>query len=300
MTDANQSDMRKIIERQCSRDLDPAVVALADAARAQLGGSVAAVLAYGSCLRGVSTRESLVDLYVLVTSYGDAHASRAAQIANRILPPNVYYLEADHLGDTLRAKVAVVSLDQFASKVRNTTQNPYFWARFAQPCTIAFANDETTREQVVDALCRAVETFLESASGLSSEPLDISDLWVTGLRATYATELRPEDTSRAQSIVAADPGHYRELGEAWRRAGGTLNAGGAARSWFWRRLTGKTLTVLRLIKAAFTFQGGADYIAWKIARHSNVTIDVKPWHRRHPILAAIALSPHLYRKGGFR
>ncbi len=65
-------------------------------------------------------------------------------------------------------------------------------------------------------------------------------------------------------------------------------------------LTGKGWSVLRLIKAAFTFQGGADYIAWKIERHSGEKIILTDWQRRHPIIAGLLLLPALLRKGAIR
>jgi hypothetical protein len=70
--------------------------------------------------------------------------------------------------------------------------------------------------------------------------------------------------------------------------------------WRRRRILGKLLSALRLAKAAFTFQGGADYIAWKIARHAGVEIRLGPWQRRHPLLAAPGLFWRLYRARAFR
>jgi hypothetical protein len=60
------------------------------------------------------------------------------------------------------------------------------------------------------------------------------------------------------------------------------------------------LTVARLAKASFTFAGGVDYLAWKISRHSGVPIEVKPWQRRWPLLAAITLLPRLLKRGAIR
>jgi hypothetical protein len=71
----------------------------------------------------------------------------------------------------------------------------------------------------------------------------------------------------------------------------------AQRAWASRRRRGKLLSVLRLLKAAFTFAAGADYLAWKISRHSGVEVKLKPWQRRHPILGALVLLPALLRKG---
>src|SRR3546814_3014928 len=59
--------------------------------------------------------------------------------------------------------------------------------------------------------------------------------------------------------------------------------------WALRRVQGKLLSVARLCKAAFTFQGGAEYLLWKIERHSGVSIALTPWQRRHPLLASTVL-----------
>jgi len=71
-------------------------------------------------------------------------------------------------------------------------------------------------------------------------------------------------------------------------------------SWFRRRAEGKMLSIIRLAKASFTFAGGADYIAWKINRHAGTDIQLKPWQRRWPLLAAISLLPQLLRSGAVR
>jgi hypothetical protein len=73
-----------------------------------------------------------------------------------------------------------------------------------------------------------------------------------------------------------------------------------AHGWARRRIEGKALSVLRLAKASATFAGGADYIAWKINRHAGTKIDLKPWQRRWPLLAAVSLLPRLLRSGAVR
>jgi hypothetical protein len=72
------------------------------------------------------------------------------------------------------------------------------------------------------------------------------------------------------------------------------------RGWLLRRLQGKILSLLRLIKAAFTFQGGADYIIWKLERHTGIPIEVTPEMRRHPLIYGWGLMWRLYRRGVFR
>ncbi len=71
-------------------------------------------------------------------------------------------------------------------------------------------------------------------------------------------------------------------------------------AWKLRSWQGKLLSVLRLLKATLTFEGGVDYILWKIERHSGVTVEVEPRLKRRPLLAMWVLSWRLYRKGGFR
>ncbi len=71
---------------------------------------------------------------------------------------------------------------------------------------------------------------------------------------------------------------------------------------WWRKMQrrGKWYSVLRLAKASATFTGGVDYIAWKINRHAGTQIQIKPWQRRWPLLAAISLLPRLLKSGAVR
>jgi len=72
--------------------------------------------------------------------------------------------------------------------------------------------------------------------------------------------------------------------------------------WAWRlRLVqGKGLSVLRLMKASFTFQGGVDYALWKIERHRGLRLEVSPFFRRHPLLALLFLGWKVLRLGGVK
>ena len=58
--------------------------------------------------------------------------------------------------------------------------------------------------------------------------------------------------------------------------------------------------MVRLAKASATYAGGAEYIAWKINRHAGTNIELAPWQKRHPLLAAISLLPRLLRSGAIR
>ena len=74
----------------------------------------------------------------------------------------------------------------------------------------------------------------------------------------------------------------------------------AEQRWAQLKRRGKWVSVLRLAKASLTFADGIDYLAWKINRHAGTKIVIKPWQRRHPIVAAFILVPRLLRQGAVR
>ena len=71
-------------------------------------------------------------------------------------------------------------------------------------------------------------------------------------------------------------------------------------AWSLRKLQGRLLHVLRLMKGLFTFSGGVDYILWKLERHSGVKVEVSDRVRKHPLIFGWGLVWRLYRRGAFR
>jgi hypothetical protein len=70
--------------------------------------------------------------------------------------------------------------------------------------------------------------------------------------------------------------------------------------WRRRRLHAKALFLLRILRNAVIFEGGVDYVLWKIQRHSGVSIDQAWRQKRHPLLALGAEAWRLYRARAFR
>jgi len=301
------------IESQIAMRAPDAVTALGEVLRGRFGRRALAVLFYGSCRRANDDAGGIVDLYVLVDDYHAAHGSFLPALANRLLAPNVYYLETPFAGRVARAKYAVVSMDQFE---RGTTHwfHPYLWGRFAQPCGLLFAIDEQVRRRVVRALAGAVATFAARTLPRLPAEFDAEALWTRGLRLTYAAELRSERPERVRALYADAAPELQALTralagkEGWTPtpSGGYRNP--AARSdrrwsalaWALRRLQGKALSILRLLKASFTFDGGLPYLAWKIERHSGVELQITPFMRRFPRLGALGAFWRTWRRGGFR
>jgi hypothetical protein len=74
----------------------------------------------------------------------------------------------------------------------------------------------------------------------------------------------------------------------------------AARAWRFRRLHAKSLFLLRILRNALIFEGGVDYVLWKIERHSGVVIDQAWRKKRYRLLALGAEAWRLYRARAFR
>src|SRR5688572_2598859 len=97
----------------------------------QHGQAILAALFYGSCLRQPGDQDRIVDLYLLADCYAGVHSIRSARIFNRILPPNVYYLEIPFEDRRIAAKYGIVTLRHFERLVGPATLQAYFWARFS-------------------------------------------------------------------------------------------------------------------------------------------------------------------------
>ena len=283
----------------------PSIVAVAEAARRRQGSGIAAVLFYGSCLRA-GNDEGIVDLYLLADSYDQVHGSRLMRILNRLLPPNVYYIETPFEGRTVRAKYALLTLAQFERLVERTTLQSYFWARFAQPTVVLWARTSAVQERVTQALAAAVATTAHETRLLLGPDAPRRGVWVRAFYEAYRTELRAESPERGLALYDTFAERYDAITGILfgREAAPPVEARNARRraerKWWRRRVVGKTLSVLRLMKSAFTFEDGATYLAWKIERHSGVSFELTPWQKRHPILASGRLFWRIYRAGGFR
>jgi hypothetical protein len=284
--------LRDLVAEELLTLVDAKVTAMASAIAAKHGPASRAVLFYGSCLRQKQLEGLMLDFYLIVSDYRAAYGNSWLAIANRLIPPNVFYFEHDGLV----AKYAVLSEADFYRLNGPETRNVSVWARFAQPSRLVWAADDEARSNSVAAITRAAPTLLAAAGQREGEqPLD---WWRRAFGLTYSAELRAERQGRSTSVVDTDRDRYERFsGPAIATIPALL---ARPSSWVRRRIEGKALSVIRLAKASFTFAGGVDYIAWKINRHAGTDIQIKPWQRRWPLLAAISLLPRLLRSGAVR
>jgi hypothetical protein len=179
--------------------------------------------------------------------------------------------------------------------------------------------NQNTQQQVVASLTQATITFISRVVPALSGNFDSQTLWSEGLGLSYRTELRPEKPGRALELYHADQTYYDALTEpalitmtadihtvadsqplSYHCTLTTQQRQIATIGWAVRRIQGKLLSVARLVKAIFTFQGGVDYIVWKIERHSGVNIEVTDKLRRFPLIFGWGVLWRLHRQGVLR
>jgi len=300
--------LRDLVAEELRTPVDPRVSAMAEAIAAKHAPASRAVLFYGSCLRQQQLEGLMLDFYLIVSDYRSAYPKRWLATANRLIPPNVFYFEHDGLV----AKYAVLSEADFARECGANAFTVSTAARFAQPARLVWSADAQAGSRVLDAVGSAAPTLLKWTLPLAGDESPEA-LWKRAFALTFAAELRAERLDRSYSIVDADPPRYDQFGlralQAIAESRGEVPEGevplskseARAKRW-WKKMQrrGKWYSVARLAKASFTFAGGVDYIAWKINRHAGTDIQIKPWQRRWPLLAAVSLLPRLLRSGAVR
>ncbi len=297
------SDLDSFIQKELAKAQPPAIMTAAAAIRKRFGSTAAAVLFYGSCLRAGETEGKILDFYVIVDDYREAYGNMPLAAANKILPPNVFYAETGAGGEIVRSKYAVLSMADLRFRTSDKCLNVSVWARFSQPACLVYARDAESRCAVTDAVSQACLTMIRAALPFVVERSSPSAIWQKAFSLTYGAELRSEGADKGRELYLLDQARYDAITPlilsalaGWR----PQTRARARRRWRLRRWNGKTVSILRLMKAAFTFDGGIDYIAWKVKRHSGVEIEITPWRRRHPVLAGALLFLRLRRRGAFR
>ena len=287
-------DLTQVLRGELARPAPAFATAFAQALAGEFKDP-AAVLFYGSALR-TGDRDGILDFYVLTRT------SPRRRGLKRGLWPDVSYREIQDGEGTLRAKIAAMPLEQFRRAAEGQGIDTTIWARFVQPAALVWSDGEDSERSVSEAMADAARTAGRFAAALGPAEGRPADFWTSLFRATYATEFRVERQGREKSLLEADPARYDErLLQAWAADGIEVLRGDGGellpqlsdeyharllRSWRLRQALGRPLNIVRLLKAAFTFEGAARYAAWKIERHTGLAVPLTPWRERHPILAA--------------
>ena len=297
MTDTRQAEaLNQRVTAALDADVRPEVAAFARMLGDEAGAL--AVLFYGSNLR-TGLLEGVLDFYVLLPGP-----------QQEWIWPRVSYREWQHGGETLRAKIATMSLDQFAKAASGQSRDTTIWARFVQPSALIWQANGAARDAVIGAVAAAVQTAARLAAALGPVTGTAGDYWRALFQATYRAEFRVEKAGREESILSVNAAHFDGLlplawqagGIAFTRDGDRFTpelsdaAGEKTRRWWQvRQRLGKPLNILRLAKATTTFEGAAAYAAWKLERHTGIALEVTPFREKHPLLAMPGAAFDLWR-----
>lgn len=280
-----------------NRPVPPDVAAFAARLASEAGAEAA--LFYGSNLR-TGSLDGVLDFYLLLPGPPE-----------RGIWPRVSYHEQPGTAGMLRAKAATMTLEKFAQAASGRLIDTTIWARFVQPGALVWCASDAARGKVGEAMRLAAMTAARLAVALGPPSGSEEEYWHALFAATYAAELRFESGGRAQSILAMNAAHFGGLlplalgaagigftqeGDAIAPAMPEAERRATLRWWRARRRAGKPLNILRLLRAAFTFEGAARYAAWKIERHTGIPIALTPWRERHPLLAAPVVLAAFWRE----
>jgi hypothetical protein len=306
-------DLLTTISTESAHPPAPHALALLAAIRARFGADLYGVLYYGSCRRSTAP-DGLLDFYVVID--GTTTLNRLEAWLLWLLPPNVYYVEVPFGAARVRSKYTVVRLDSFLRGTSGRWFHSYLWGRFSQPTSIVWARDAAAHAELVQSLYRASIVFLRRVLPLVGDRFSAADLWLAGLTASYRTELRSERPEKLQRLYGDEAGYLDAVTAAGAPLCGYADPDAAASgyrnplsatgrlpgraAWRIRRVTGTLLSFLRILKSAYTFEGGLDYAVWKLERQSGRRIVIPPYVRARPWRHAPGFFWRLYREGVFR
>jgi hypothetical protein len=307
------SELRGLVSAELAVDVRASVEWLAERIRADFGDAVLGVLFYGSCLRK-ETNEGVLDFWIVVDDYESAYSSgpsprRSHAFLNRIAAPNVYYLEIEHEGETLRTKYGLIDRRDFEVNTSLSARHSYVFARFAQPARLIACRDDAARAFLVGAIAEAIVTmvgrlvcFLPIRAGQIR--FRVGAFWQLAFRVTYDSERRPESEESIRGLYLADEDRYDEVAilavqiltarghfdtaTTHPRAidiGLSASKRGLQRfRWRMMRPWARAVGLTRLVKTAWTFGDWVPYALWKLERHTGRPLDVSERQRRHPFV----------------
>ena len=178
------------------------------------------MLFYGSALRD-DALDGVLDFYVLLDRSAPGPARGSPRYANRLLPPNVGYLEAAVDRPGLRAKYAVMTLAQFRRGGVDAVARHH--AVGALLAALRLRSSAQRGRSGRGARCGAPKPPSPPHAGRrcwGRRRVPAAAYWRALYQRTYAAELRVERSTRGADLLAGVEARYeRLLPAAWRAAG---------------------------------------------------------------------------------
>jgi hypothetical protein len=285
---------------------------------------VLGVLFYGSGLRD-QTDEGVLDFWVIVDDYDSAYQNRSHAILNHVAPPNVFYLEREYDGSTLRTKYGVIDRSAFEKGTSESAWHPYIWARFAQPARALACRDDEAEAILAIAVTDAIVTMVARLVCMLPSRgrffrFSLAAFWQEAFRRTYDSERRPEAEELIRGLYSVNAERYDQVATQallhLASQGQIANATAHPRSfsveistrarrngrirWRFMRSYARVLGLVRLAKTAFTFGEWVPYVLWKLERHTGRRIELSERQRKHPLIFAWPIILPLLRRRNLR
>lgn len=277
------------------------------------GDSTLAIIHYGSHAHRSDARpESAPDYFIIVAGYRAAYRSVAATVGtsyrpataallNRVLPPNVIAVAGgrDAGAQAVRGKCAILSLGDFRRACSARAKDHFVLGRLFQQAQVAWARDVESRAAVVDAVVAArVQSFRWGRPYLPAR-FDAETYCRVLLETSFAAEIRPEAPGRIRTLLDAQQATivpmYAGLLQ-WLADNGVLESHRG--DYFdshppgrWSRLrtaayfrVSKLRATVRWAKYVTLYDDWLDYVLQKVARRSDVAIELTERERRWPLI----------------
>jgi len=91
------------------------------------------------------------------------------ELLNRLLPPNVYYMETKLNDNILRAKYGIFTINQFKNMASMNAFHPYLWARLVQPMMLVYVKDDEIKQEIIRSMFTAILTLITNCSSFGKE-----------------------------------------------------------------------------------------------------------------------------------
>lgn len=304
--------LRSALTSDLDAVLTPRASALAEQMAQSFGTAAIAVLHYGSHVHGAGPHDSAYDFFVIVDE--NAAAFRAftrqmrprfsagtATFLSRVLPPNIVAVRLrDPLGSgAVHAKCAVLSARQLLRACAPDSQDHFTKGRLFQPVRLAWVRDERSRATVEEALASARADTINWVRANLPAQFDVEIYCRRLLATSYAGEIRPETSDRAEQLFKSQRRALVSLYDPLLRelaSRGTLVAahGSYTQAYPLRRAErrrtrryfkrSKARATARWLKYIWLYDGWLEYIHRKVERRGGTVIELTPREKQWPLL----------------
>lgn len=222
-----------------------------------------------------------------------------AALLNRILPPNVIAVAGDARPHSVRAKCAILSLQDFLRACSAGAKDHFVQGRLFQQAQLAWTRDAASRAAVVNAIVDARARSFDWGRAYLPPRFDAETYCRVLLETCFAAEIRPEGPERIQALLDAQrttivpvyAGLLQWLADnriLVSHGGEYVDPHPPAR---WPRLRSalyfrrsKVRATARWIKYVALYDDWLEYVLQKVARRSGATIELTERERRWPFI----------------